>query len=222
MKKSNQVNLPLSSFDRDSIYSLSPVDALDFLLRLKLDKKSQHWHAVRYFNKYGSYAKVIDAAVNNSLEGVIKNGFVPNLKIPFEFANRYLDDKLINQESQIMDASDVIDYLKHSLRGREDEIFKVLYLNSQNRIIKNDDASNGTINFAPVYPRKIIYNALKYNASSMILAHNHPSGEARPSKEDITITNRIRNAANLFDINVLDHIIIAGNNFYSFAMRGEV
>ncbi len=59
-------------------------------------------------------------------------------------------------------------------------------------------------------------------ASSMILAHNRPSENVRPSKEDISITNRIRNAANLFDINVLDHVIVAGNKYYSFAMRGEV
>lgn len=221
MKKSNQVNLPSSSFDRDSIYSLSPVDAIDFLLRLRLDKKSQHWHAVRYYNHYKSFSNVIDAGVNHSLEDVIKPEFITNLKLPFEFANRYLDDKT-SHGRQINDASEVINYLRHSMRGREYEIFKVLYLNNRNQIIKNDDASTGTLSSAPVYPRNIIYNALKYRASRLILAHNHPSGNPKPSKEDLAITNKIRNAANLFDINVIDHIIVAGNKYYSFAMRREV
>ncbi len=221
MKNLDQIHLPLSSFDRDSINSLSAVDALDFLLRLRLDKNSHKWHATRYFNYYNSFSNVVDAAVNNTLENIVRTDFISNLKFPFEFANRYLDDKT-NNGTQISDASDVFDYLRHSMRGRTDEVFKVLYLNNQNQVIKNDDASNGTINAAPVYPRNIIYNALKYNASNLILAHNHPSGEARPSKEDISITNRIRNAANLFDINILDHIIVAGDKYYSFAMRGEV
>ncbi len=221
MKNLDQIHLPLSSFDRDSINSLSAVEALDFLLRLRLDKNSHKWHATRYLNYYNSFSNVVDAAVNNSLENIVRTDFISNLKFPFEFANRYLDDKT-NNGTQISDASDVFDYLRHSMRGRTDEVFKVLYLNNQNQVIKNDDASNGTINHAAVYPRNIIYNALKYNASGLILAHNHPSGEARPSKEDISITNRIRNAANLFDINILDHIIIAGDKYYSFAMRGEV
>jgi DNA repair protein RadC len=221
MKNANQVYLPLSSFDRDSINSLSAVDAIDFLLRLRLDKSSHKWHATRYFNHYKSFSNVVDAAVNNSLENIIRTDFIPNLKFPFEFANRYLDDKT-NHGTTISDASEVINYLRHSMRGRTDEVFKVLYLNGRNQIIRNDDVSNGTINHAAVYPRNIIYNALKYNASSLILAHNHPSGNARPSKEDISTTNRIRNAANLFDINVLDHVIVAGNKYYSFAMRGEV
>lgn len=108
-------------------------------------------------------------------------------------------------------------YCKLKLACQERELFLVLFLNSQHELIESEIMFKGTIDSAAVYPREIAKASLKHNASAVILAHNHPSGKAEPSVADHSITTRIKNALELIDIRVLDHLVIAGINGYSFA-----
>ncbi len=98
----------------------------------------------------------------------------------------------------------------------------VLYLDSQNQLIKDEVLFYGTINAASVYPREVVKAALRNNAAALILAHNHPSGVAEPSQADKLITTKLQQALALIDINVLDHIIVGGENCVSFAERGLI
>ena len=98
----------------------------------------------------------------------------------------------------------------------------VLYLDSQNQLIKDEVLFYGTINAASVYPREVVKAALRNNAAALILAHNHPSGVAEPSQADKLITTKLQQALALVDINVLDHIIVGGENCVSFAERGLI
>jgi len=117
--------------------------------------------------------------------------------------------------------NDCESYLRHKLALHEYEVFAVMFLDSQNRAIAFKELFRGTINAASVYPREVVKEVLSLNAASVILSHNHPSGVATPSQADKLITNKLRDALNLIDVSVLDHIII-GEKSYSFAKHGLI
>ncbi|WNK21214.1 DNA repair protein RadC [Halomonas piscis] len=100
------------------------------------------------------------------------------------------------------------------------EVFGVLLLDSQHRLITFDELFRGTIDSASVYPREVVKHALHHNAAAVILVHNHPSGEPEPSDADRRITRRLQDALGLVDIRVLDHVVVAGEGFTSFVQRG--
>ena len=102
------------------------------------------------------------------------------------------------------------------------EAFAVMFLNNQHQIIKFEVMFNGTVNSATVYPREVIKRALELNAAAIILAHNHPSGNPEQSQSDEAITQKIKDACNLVDINLLDHIIIGAKESVSLAERGLI
>ncbi|CAH9054572.1 hypothetical protein PSECIP111951_02018 [Pseudoalteromonas holothuriae] len=143
------------------------------------------------------------------------------LQAVLELSKRYLKERC---ERDILFGSPeaVTDYLTIQLRGLDHEVFMALYVDNQNRLIKDEILFRGTINAASVYPREVVKAALKHNAASLIFAHNHPSGVAEPSQADKLITKKLQNALALVDINVLDHLIVAGNQCISFAQRGLI
>lgn len=111
-------------------------------------------------------------------------------------------------------------HLQTMLQDKEHEVFVVLFLDTQNQILKCEEMFRGTIDSAAVYPREVIKRALELNAKALILSHNHPSGIPKPSTSDRMITNRIKEAADLFDIDVLDHIVVGHDGTVSFAEKG--
>ena len=102
------------------------------------------------------------------------------------------------------------------------EVFAVMFLTTRHALISCEDLFFGTIDGASVYPREVARRALELNAAAVILAHNHPSGVPEPSRDDITLTNKPKTALALFDIRVLDHIIVGGGNTYSLAAEGNI
>jgi DNA repair protein RadC len=114
----------------------------------------------------------------------------------------------------------VSDYMKLNIATRPHEVFVVLFLDNQNRLIDTQEMFRGTINAASVYPREIVKEALRLNAAACILAHNHPSGIAEPSVADLDITKKVKQALELIEVRVLDHFIIGGISHTSFAERG--
>lgn len=111
------------------------------------------------------------------------------------------------------------DFLSFKLAKYEREVFAVMPLNSQHKLIDYQELFFGTINAASVYPREVVKAVLAENAAAVIFAHNHPSGEIEPSQADITITKRLKEALALIDVSVLDHIVI-GKAATSLAERG--
>ncbi len=111
-------------------------------------------------------------------------------------------------------------YLTDRLAHYEHEVFAVLFLDSQHRLIEYREMFRGTIDAAAVYPREVLKEALRLNAAAVILAHNHPSGVAEPSQADRAITDRLVQALGLVDIRVLDHLVIGDQCSVSFAERG--
>ena len=111
-------------------------------------------------------------------------------------------------------------YLCMRMGTLEHEEFHVLWLDNRHRLIAADRMFTGTIDAAAVYPREIVKGALQINAAAVIVAHNHPSGVPEPSQSDRTLTDRLRDALNLVDVRLLDHVIVGGNDTVSFSERG--
>lgn len=114
------------------------------------------------------------------------------------------------------------DWLRLQMAGLEREVFMVLLLDNQHRLIGHETLFTGTINHTEVHPREVVKSALHHNAAAVILAHNHPSGESEPSQADRHITQRLVNALALVEVRILDHLIVGGTTIVSFAERGWV
>lgn len=115
---------------------------------------------------------------------------------------------------------DVKNYLRLEIGALEHEVFSVLFLDSQHRVIELREMFRGTVAQAAVYPREVVKEALRLNAACVILAHNHPSGLAEPSRADEALTQGLKAALQLVDVRVLDHLVVTQTNVVSFAERG--
>ncbi len=144
---------------------------------------------------------------------------VMQLQVVMEISRRYLAWQLRRDDGFTQPAM-VRDYLTSQLRHQQREVFVVLLLDSQHRLLKYVELFHGTINAAPVYPREIIKLVMQHNAAAVILAHNHPSGVAEPSQADQRVTERLKKALSMIDVALLDHFVIGSGRPVSFAERG--
>jgi DNA repair protein RadC len=128
----------------------------------------------------------------------------------------------LKQSNVLSSPGAVNEYLQFWLRDKPYEIFAVLFLDSQNRLIKAQEMFRGTVTQTAVYPREVVKLALHLNACAVVLAHNHPSGCAEPSRADMHLTDALKQALAIVDIQVCDHVIVAGPTNYSFAANGTL
>lgn len=135
-------------------------------------------------------------------------------------ALRLLDKYQRQPGESFLAASFAKNWLQLSLAKQEREVFVVIYLDNQHRLLEHETLFLGTINHTEIYPREIVKSALRHNAAAVIIAHNHPSGITEASKSDRTITSRIVAALELVEVRVLDHFIIGDGDTLSFAERG--
>ncbi|MBE0366358.1 DNA repair protein RadC [Pseudoalteromonas sp. MMG013] len=195
----------LAIFLRTGIKGMNAIELADYLL---VQSKSLH----NLFN-----ANLADFS---AFKGLGEAKYV-QLQAVLELSKRYIKEQC--HRSNILDSPNAVnDYLTIQLRGLDHEVFMVLYLDNQNRLITDEILFRGTINAASVYPREVVKAALKHNAASIIFAHNHPSGLAEPSQADKLITQKLQKALALVDIAVLDHLIVAAEQCVSFAQRGLI
>ncbi|EMC3685664.1 DNA repair protein RadC [Vibrio cholerae] len=135
-----------------------------------------------------------------------------------EEAAEILEQRYVRGETFVR-TENTAEYLRCKLAGYEHEIFAVLFLDNQHRLIEFKELFRGTVDAASVYPREVLKEALNVNAAAVIFAHNHPSGDPEPSQADRRITQRLKDALSLVDIRVLDHVVV-GKSSVSFAERG--
>lgn len=145
---------------------------------------------------------------------------IAQIKAALEIGRRFREDEVLRGRQKIASARDVVDILLPQMRDLKTEVFKVVYLNSNNRIIDISDAATGTVNQAMPIVREIIHAALQKFAAAIICLHNHPSGNITPSPEDKKFTGELSAAGKLMGINMLDHIIVGDGNYFSFADEG--
>ncbi len=197
-------------------------EIIELLLTLGTPRKDCKQSAKDALKKFGSLKAVLEAepAELKEIKGIGDNN-VFGLKIAQSVSRRYLADRIIDQDF-IRSADEVIDYLKHNLRDKSREVFLVIYLNGRNQILKMEELFQGTLTTSAVYPREVVKRALVNDAAALVFVHNHPSGNPNPSKDDLTITIKLKEAAQAIDVSVHDHLIIAGNDVYSFADHGLI
>lgn len=192
-------------------------EVVELLLTLGTPRSDCKQAAKDALNKFGSLNAVLEADPKELQE---INGIGPNnvfgLKLSQTVARRYLANRVIGRDI-VTSSDEVLDYLKHNLRDKKQEIFSVIYLNGRNEIIGMEDLFHGSLTTSAVYPREVVKKVLKENAAALIFVHNHPSGNLNPSQEDISITKKLQAAVATIDVKVQDHLIIAGDNYYSFA-----
>ncbi len=143
------------------------------------------------------------------------------LQAALELSRRHLAQTL-ERDHVFTSPAAVVRYLRAQLAGRHQEVFAALFLDTRHRLITCEELFFGTIDGASVYPREVVRRALHHNASALILAHNHPSGVAEPSRDDEAITRRLREALQLIDVRVLDHVVVGAGCAVSMAERGLV
>lgn len=137
----------------------------------------------------------------------------------FELARRALSQKL-ETRPVFENPAQLKSYVKLQLGGREHEVFAVLFLDAQHRLIRLEEMFRGTLTQTSVYPREIAKRALELHAGAVVLAHNHPSGAAEPSRSDESLTQTLKGALALIDVRVLDHLVVGAGDAVSFAERG--
>lgn len=200
--------------------ALSDAELLAILFRTGFKGKDVLTLSRDLLSEYGSLSKIFSMDTQLLLK---KKGLgaakVTLLQAIGEISRRQMFENL-QKGSFVSEPSGAAAYLKVSLRGKDREIFKVLFLDKGNRVKEDADLFTGTVDQAAVYPREIVRKALLVQAASVILAHNHPSGRIEPSPEDIQVTSKIVSACQTVSIKVLDHIIVGGDGYFSFAEKG--
>jgi len=209
-------------FTEGGLDRFSDEEVVEFLLTLGTPRGDQKIPAREALKLFGSLSGVLSAPLNKLLhiKGIgPKNALY--LKLVHQVAGRYLRDRAMGK-TFFGSSQAVFDYLFHSMRDLKREVFRVLLLNRKNELIFDQDVFIGSIAGSAVYPREVVTLALEHKAAGMVFVHNHPSGDPAPSPQDCNITRSLVWAANLLMLQVLDHIIIGHNKYYSFADQGLI
>ncbi len=201
----------------DGLPDYELLELLLFAAKSRGDVKPLAKRLLKYF---GSFDKVIYAE-ESALREIeeVGDAVVAALKSIRISAQRLLKSEM-RQRPIIQSWSALIDYCRLSMGRNSIEEFRVLFLNNKHILIADEVMQRGTVNHTPIYPREIIKRALEHAASSIILVHNHPSGDPSPSKADIEMTKKIVDAAATINIAVHDHVIISEQGHYSFKSFG--
>lgn len=207
-------NRPRERMEKQGASVLSDAELLAVILQKGTREENVIDMSHRLISKYG-IDKLSSCSLNElqEIKGIGKAKATQILAL-FEFNKRH---NLSKQNGKpIKSAKDVYDYCSPKLAGADKEHFMILHLDTRNRVIKDEIVSVGTLNSSLIHPREVFKSAIKESANSVILVHNHPSGEAEPSQEDIKITDILFKSGDLLSIKVLDHVIIGNEGFYSF------
>lgn len=172
--------------------------------------------------EFGSFAGVIQAPAEalSAIENVGESA-IAAIKTVSAAAERLLKEQ-VEERPIIQSWTALLDYCKVAMGSKKVEEFRILFLDSKQQLIGDEVQNRGTINHTSVYPREVLKRALEFHAAAIILVHNHPSGDAEPSKADIEMTKAIVQAARALNISVHDHLIISKKGHYSFKSNGLI
>lgn len=201
--------------------TLSNSELLAILLRTGVKGSSAIDLARLIVEKFGTFRNMnqTDARDWKEFKG-LGPAKIAQIQAALEIGRRFREVEVNNSKQKIASAGDVVSIVMPQMRDLKTEVFKVVYLNSNNRIIDIADAATGTVNQALPIVREIMHAALQKFAAAIICAHNHPSASIKPSPEDKKFTQELAAAGKLLGISVLDHIIIGGDDYFSFADSG--
>lgn len=220
-------NWPVAERPREKLLlfgekNLSIAELIAILLQSGTRNKNALELARHLLNDFGSLQNILQATPTQlcQYKGLGKAKYA-RLKASLELGKRSLEEP-IQQGKKLASALITKQFLTTRLRAYSYEVFACLFLNNQLHLLAFEELFRGTLTESMVYPREIIKRALAHNASKIILAHNHPSGNPQPSDADHAVTQDLQKALALIDVQLIDHIIIANQHTFSFAEHGMV
>jgi DNA repair protein RadC len=219
-------DLPLDSRPREKLLArgpaaLSDAELLALLLRTGIPGKNALQMGQELLDTFGGVAGLLHTTAEDlkRIKGLGGTAKRAQLVAVLELARRALAEKL--KEKTLFDTPQAVrDYLQLQLGSRPHEVFAILFLDSQHRLIALEELFRGTLTQTSVYPREVVTRTLALNAASVVLAHNHPSGSAQPSRADEALTQTLKAALALIDVRVLDHFVVTATQAVSMAELG--
>jgi len=221
-------DLPLQARPREKLIARGPsalgdAELLALLLRTGLAGKNVLQLAQELLERFGGIAGLLHASLSDlaQVKGLGGTAKRAELAAVLELSRRALAERL--KERPALDSPDaVMNYLRLAIGTRTHEVFAVLFLDAQHRLISMEELFRGTLTQTSVYPREVVSRALHLHAAAVVLAHNHPSGCTEPSRADEALTQGLKAALALVDVRVLDHVIVSRDLAQSMAQRGLV
>ena len=202
--------------------SLQEYEVLELLLTYALPRKDTKALSKELLHRFGTLSAVCKAKTEElqSIKGIKENTsillhFVGDLQKEL-FRNSLQEEKNIH----IQRKEDLISYVRAQIGFENREKFFVLFLNTANQLLCSEELFQGSIDRSAVYPREILEKVLKYKAKSVIFAHNQPSGNTQPSRQDIALTKEMKDALRMFDVLLIEHIIVSKHSYFSFLEEG--
>lgn len=195
-------------------------EALELLLYYGIPQGDTNPTAHRLLDAFGSFAKVLDAPVEEleKIKGIGPSSAILLKLIP-QLARLYMED-LHTSQDRLYDTHSIGMYLMPKFIGRKNEVVILLLLDSKGRVLYCDVMNEGSIREVPIYIRSIVQKAVQYNAATAILAHNHPSGETMPSNGDLQATRDIYSALETVEVELEDHFIVVEGDYFSMKDTG--
>lgn len=202
---------------------LSNEELLSILLGFGTKNKSVKELSNELINKYKNINNIKYATINNLMEikgmGLSKSCIILSL---IELGKRIYLDNEINNKERLTTPEKIFNYTKYLFNSKEQELFYALYFNNKYQLVGYELLFKGTVNKSITHPREIFKYAYLYSATSICCIHNHPSGDTTPSKEDLSFTKAIVEIGMIQKINVVDHLIVSDNEYYSFLENGKI
>lgn len=196
--------------------SFSEYELLELLLFFAIPRKDVKPIAKQLISSFGSIGGLLGATSEKIADLIGSNeGACILIKLAKELVNRSLAERVI-KKNIISSWSALLDYLRYNMADLKIEQFRVLFLNKKNVLIADEVMAMGTIDQTPVYPREIVKKSIHHEAGAIILVHNHPGGDVRPSNADIDLTTEIVKACKTINVTVHDHVIVGSSGHYSF------
>ena len=200
--------------------ALADYELLELILMLAIPRRDVKPLAKNLIEQFGSYAGVLSADSQTLLNaGGLGDTAVAAIK-SVQASALILTRSQASEKPVLSNWNAVAAYLQSSMASLVREQFRLLFLDKQNRLLADEVLSDGTVDHTPVYPREVVRRALANNASALILVHNHPSGDVKPSKADVSMTNELKDACSKIGIQIHDHIIVGSTGQTSFRDLG--
>jgi len=197
-------------------------EVVELLLTLAMPRKDCKDAAKAAMKQFKTLQGVLEASPKALCEvpGIGPKNLL-GIKLIKAVADRYLEKRLLHKDA-LNNSKELFEYLYHSIRDKTRECFNVVFLDAKNRVVATETLFEGTLTASSVYPREVVLAALNQHAAALIFAHNHPSGDPKPSQEDIAITRQLVFACRVVGITVHEHLIIGNNRYFSFADEGYI
>lgn len=204
-------------FEKGGFHGFHDYEVLELLLTFIFRQGDVKPLAKELIKTFGSFSMVLDAPPEE-LENVKGMGKASawSLHAFRQTMAYYFQSYATSDKEQVTKMSALVQMLRASIGHKQNEILFAIFLNAKNEVLATKELGEGTVTQASAFPRRIVEEALKLKATSIILAHNHPGGIAEPSEHDIQITAEIQKALAIVDISLQDHILLANNEYYSF------